>query len=438
MNVKKLFLALQAKNITDVEYRYVSKNSFSCNVFRHELTNYSVSTNSVINVDAIIDNKLAMVTTENTSNNNIDNIVNQLIESAQYTNKKDAEIFKDKVRYRHFKYFNKDLANIPNQQKIDMVFAIEKKLKEMDTRIEDVEVGYEEVIAKREYQNTAGIKLKTARNSYSFATEIVLNDTNGSKQTEYYVFEDNDFSKFNVDNFVKEAYEKAIKRLNGINIETKQYKVIFDPSVVDDLLDFYVSQLNAESILKNSSWFKNKLNTQVANKIVTILETPLKRNHEFNGFDAQGVPCVNRPLIKKGVLLSYLHNLETAKKFNVAPTGNAAVAAAKIGIKSNAIHLKPGRLSKEELINKVNNGVYITSLEGFHAGMNAESGHFSLKAEGFVIKDGKLDKFINMMTVSSNLYDIFNNVKAISQNIEYIHNGIVAPCIYVDKISVAG
>ena len=208
---------------------------------------------------------------------------------------------------------------------------IEEKLKALDKRIEEVEVGYEENFNQGLFQNTAGIRLKHKRNSYSFLASVVIND-NGEKRTEFLVFTDNDFAKFNVDNFVKELYEKLIKKLNPVNIETKKYKAVFDPEVVDTLLDFYISQLSAEAILKNSSWFKDKINTQVANKRVTILETPLKRNQDFIGADAQGVPCQNRALIKKGVLLTYLHNLETARKFNVAPTGHASLNGSKITI----------------------------------------------------------------------------------------------------------
>ena len=436
MNVKKLFAALNAKGVTDIEYRYASGTNFSCSVFRNELSSYTTSTSTIINVDAVIDRKLVMVTTENTSNNNIDNIVNQLFESAKYTNKAEGEIYKEKAKYRHYKYFNKELENVAQQKKIDYLFEIEKKLKGMDKRIEEVEVGYEESYTNTLYQSTSNIRLKTKKNEYTFSASVVIND-NGNKKTEFLVFSDNDFNKFNIDNFVKELYEKAMKKLNAIDIETKKYKAIFDPEVVDTLIDYYIAQLSAESVLKNSSWFKDKLNTQVANKRVTILETPLKRDADFRGFDVQGVPCQNRSLIKKGVLLTYLHNLETARKFNVAPTGNAAISGSKIGIKAGPVHLKPGRLTKEELIAKVGNGVYITSLEGLHAGMNTQSGDFSLKAEGFVIKDGKLDRFINMMTVNSNLFEIFNNIKAISENIEYIKTNVFAPCIYLDNIAIA-
>lgn len=436
MNVNKLFAKLNEKGITDIEYRYASSSSFSCSVFRHELSNYSASTSTIINVDAVINHKLAMVTSENTSNSNIDNIVNQLFEAAKYTTKAEGEIYKEKNKYRHYNHFNNELVNVPHQKKIDYLFIIEEKLKALDKRIEEVETGYEENFNQSLFQNSAGIRLKNKRNSYSFYASVVINDNN-EKKTEFLVFTDNDFTKFNVDIFVKELYEKTIKRLNPISIETKKYKVIFDPEVVDTLIDYYIGQLSAEAILKNSSWFKDKLNTQVANKRVTILETPLKRDHDFVNADVQGVPCQNKALIKKGVLLTYLHNLETARKFNVTPTGNAAIVASKIGIRPGPIHLKPGRLTKEELITKVKNGVYVTSLEGLHAGMNAQSGDFSLKAEGFVIKDGKIDRFIDMMTITSNLFEIFSKVKTVSKNIEYIKTGVYAPCIYLDNVSIA-
>ena len=39
----------------------------------------------------------------------------------------------------------------------------------------------------------------------------------------------------------------------------------------------------------------------------------------------------------------------------------------------------------------IKEGVYITSVGGLHAGLNPQSGNFSLQSSGFYIKDGKLD-----------------------------------------------
>ena len=41
------------------------------------------------------------------------------------------------------------------------------------------------------------------------------------------------------------------------------------------------------------------------------------------------------------------------------------------------------------------------------------------------------------MTVNSNLFALFKDVKRISQNIEYLHNGHYSPCIAVNKIAIS-
>jgi len=437
MNAKKLFIKLKDRGINEAEYRYAVTTSFSCEVFHGELNNYSTNKTSSLNIDAVIKNKLAMINTEKISNKFIDEIISNLFESAKYTSKTDAFIYNKINKYKKYNHYNKELKNVPTEEKIRLVFEIEKRLKEKDNRIQDVQAGYEETERIHEYQNTYGIKIKEKTNQYSFGAFVIIKDNNETK-SEFTSFIDNDFSKFNLDTFIEKAYSNAVKKLNPITLDSGKYNVIFSPEATAILLENYVSQLNAELILKNSSWFKDKVNTLVANKKVSILETPLKRDINFSNADDQGVPTVNRYLIKKGLLLTYLHNLETAKAFNVEPTGHASLTGSKIGISAHAaLHLKPGRLSKDELITKVNNGIYIKDLSGIHAGMNAQNGDFSLKTEGFLIENGKLTKPIDMMTVSGNLFEIFKSIKNISENIEYIQNGFYSPCIYLNKIAIS-
>lgn len=69
-------------------------------------------------------------------------------------------------------------------------------------------------------------------------------------------------------------------------------------------------------------------------------------------------------------------------------------------------------------------------------GQITETGDFSLKSSGFIIKNSKIDKHINMMVINSNLYDIFKNIVEILKNIEYSKN-FFALCIYLDKIFIS-
>lgn len=437
MNLKKIFTKLQTHNISEAECRYVSSTSLSLEVFHGEISNFKTNTLGKLNVDAIIDHKLVMANSEDLSNHGIDELIDSLILTAPYVDKQDGEIFKGASKYKKFNNFNKELPNISIDIKKQLILNIEKKIKEYDSRFTEVQVGYEELCDYAEYQNTYGVKLKNKSNSYSISAYVVAKENN--QTTDYFLtYINNIFNEFNIDKFVEEVSTHTLRKLQPTTLTNGKYNVILDPEVTTILLDCYISQLSAELVLKNSTWFNNKINTLVASPRVTIFESPLKRDMNFEGADAQCVPTINQTLIKKGVLLTYLHNLETARKFKVEPTGHAVCEGTKIGIKPHeSLYLKPGRLTKDELIKKANNGIYITSLEGLHAGMNAQSGNFSLKAEGFIIKDGHLDKPVEMITVTSNLFEIFQQIKGISKNIEYIKKGLFAPCIYLKKISIS-
>lgn len=437
MNFQKILDKFHEKNIHDVEYHRLVSSSFSAEAFKGEISNYTCHSLDVGTLCAVINGKLIISNTENLSSKTIDVLINDMIENAKYSSKEGGEIYSGNAKYKKFNYYNKELKKIDDKKKIDLVLSIERKLKAYDSRISDVEAGYGEDEIIYQYNNSNGIKLKSKFNNYTFTLYGVIKDGSETK-TSYTIFEDKDLNKFDADKLVNEVGSDLVKKLHPEQIKSGKYNVIFSPEVTATLLEYYISQLSAEKILKKVSWFQNKLNTQVANKKVTVIETPLKRDARFKGFDAQGVPTQNRTLIKNGTLLTYLHNLETAHKMNVEPTGHAILLGAKIDIKAHdSLYLKPGRLNKEEMLQKINNGIYITELEGLHAGMNPQSGDFSLKSEGFIIKDGKLDKAVDMITVNANLFEIFNNVKQISQNIEYIHNGVYSPCIQVNNIAIA-
>jgi PmbA protein len=58
---------------------------------------------------------------------------------------------------------------------------------------------------------------------------------------------------------------------------------------------------------------------------------------------------------------------------------------------STSLHcpsLSNGDLSVNKLVKNLDNGLFITNLEGLNAGINQISGDFSLSAKGFVIEKG--------------------------------------------------
>ena len=110
-----------------------------------------------------------------------------------------------------------------------------------------------------------------------------------------------------------------------------------------------------------------------------------------------------------------------------------------MGIRPFTMYLAPGEITEEELLAKAENGVYINSLGGLHAGANPVSGDFSLQSAGFMIENGKKTTAVKSFTVAGNFYDLLKNVTAVASNLELPGMGSFgSPSVLVEGLSIAG
>ena len=94
--------------------------------------------------------------------------------------------------------------------------------------------------------------------------------------------------------------------------------------------------------------------------------------------------------------------------------------------------------SQEDLFKEVGNGVYITDVQGLHAGLNPQSGNFSLQSTGFLIKNGKVERALDVITVSGNLIDVFKDVEEVGNDTRVFPNGMATSSLLIKKIVVSG
>ena len=200
----------------------------------------------------------------------------------------------------------------------------------------------------------------------------------------------------------------------------------------------YIGHANAEEVQKNSSLFIGKIGQKIASSKVTIEDKPLQKNVFARWFDDEGVATYNKPIIKNGRLETYLYNLTTAAKAGVQTTGNGYGGGSKRGIASSFLSLKPGKKSLEQLFEEVGNGVYITDVSGLHAGLNPQSGNFSLQSTGFMIENGKKGRPLDLITVSGNLLEIFKDVLEVGNDVTVSPSGVSAESLLIKKIAVSG
>lgn len=439
MRYDKFFALAKEAGIEEAELYVGESYSLSFSLFHSEVDNYSSNISMTILARGIINGKFGTATCDSWSGEHAKYLVNEIVKNAGVIENEDpAFIFEGSKQYKKINTFNRDLANVSIDEKMKKLCELEKAIREGDKRI--VEVGgveYSESAESVIILNSKGLKLAQKSNYFVYVGQAVAREKDQTKSG-YELFLDNDFSKFDVQKLAKEVVENTVSQLGGEICESATYKAVLSPDVVKSFLTFYVGYADAEDIQKRSSLFIGKLGQKIASRKITIEDKPLKRNVFARWFDDEGVATYNKAIIKNGVLQTYLYNLTTAAKEGVESTGNASRGGSKMGIGTFFVELKPGKKSQEELFQEIGDGVYITSVQGLHAGLNPQSGNFSLQSTGFLIKNGKRDRALDVITVSGNLMDIFKDVVEVGSDVRVFPSGTSCPSLLVKKIVVSG
>jgi PmbA protein len=433
------FALAKAKGIEVFELYYSRSKSLSFKLYNSQIEGYKLSEDISLYARGVYQGKIGYASTEKITKESAEFLVNEIITNAGTVTKEElAIIFKGSEKYKKKTVYNPALAELPIEVKKQNLFAVEQKLKAADPRIAQVNAcTYQERESEAILMNSYGLKLKRKSNSYYYYAGV-LAIQGEERKSEGEVHFSNDPTTFNIDQFVNKITSKVLLKFNGTQCASKDYKVVLDKEVVADLLAAYLDSASAEEVQKNTSLMIGKLNQPVASKKLTILETPLKKNPFFTYFDDEGVATYNKTVIKKGVLQTYFHNLNTANKAGVTTTGNGYRSGGKIGVGFQNITLKPGKKSLETLFTTIGEGVYITEVMGVHASLNPQSGNFSLQANGFLIENGQRGTALTLITVAGNLVDLFMNVKDVASDNELLSSGYDVPSLYIKKLAISG
>ena len=437
-NPKKFFELAKEKGIEHSDVGVSHSRSTSFSIYHQEVESFSQNETFSIDARGIVNGKFGTAYTEVLDKNTYKFLVDAIYSTGSVIDAdKQAEIFEGSKKY-HKKNFFKAKPTEDFKERIELAKEIERRIRAFDPRIAEVaSVGYSENFSDSLLANSYGLNLKNKGCSFEIYAEVTAKDGDEVK-TGFKVFADHELEAFDIDTFVKEVAEEALNKIGAVQCKSKKYPTVLSPETFTSLLKAYLSNMNAEEVQKNSSLFVGKLHEQVASKKLTVVEDGLVKNVFYRYHDDEGVAINKKNLITKGVLETYLYTLETAKKDGVEPTGNA-VSANKMVAVPNYFYVKPGKKTFEDMIKNIKEGVYITDLQGLHAAMNAKSGNFSLQAQGFMIRDGKVAEPLTLITAAGNLVDVFNNIKDIASDLKLcIMDGCSSPSVYIKKMAISG
>ena len=246
-----------------------------------------------------------------------------------------------------------------------------------------------------------------------------------------------DVSKKTVEETAQKAVSGALCKLGADTVPSGKYNIIMDSDTICSLMERYASVFSARSAYMKTTLLAGKEGEQVASEKLTLIDDPFyPEKFGHCPFDGEGVAVYTKNVIEKGRLNTLLYNRMYAKLMDKETTGNASSAT---DIEPKGLYIAPGTLSNEELLKTLGDGLYLTSLQGLHAGANVQSGDFSLQAEGFLVKDGKKAAPVKNFTVADNFFQLLKKVDAISNQVKFgIGSDFGAPEVLLSGIAVSG
>lgn len=243
-----------------------------------------------------------------------------------------------------------------------------------------------------------------------------------------------------LDRVAAEAVDRATRLLGATKPRSGRRTILLEPRLASTLLSVVAGMLSAESVLKGRSPFGDRVGDQVASPLLTFVDDPTRSESiAAESVDGEGLACRRNPLVVDGVLQGFLHNSYTGRRSGTGSTGSAVRGLRSLpGVGARVLVMSPGGRTWEELVESIDDGLWVTSFAGLHSGVNAVSGDFSVGADGLAIRDGSVAEPVREVTVASTIQRLLSDVREVGGPLEWLPGGDGACPLVIDDVAVSG
>ena len=435
-----LFEAAKRAELTEYDVFYTMTDDESAEALNGQMNSCTSGVSGGVCFRCAVDGRVGSAATQYMEKEKLEALVTRAIANAGVTDTDEEPIFFEGASKEDYCTVEVELPELPGVGALrQTAVALQEKLyAESDMMTDGTSSGagaFQKTVA---LANSKGLSLCTKVGAvYTYVAPIIKNGEEPSYGDAMAATLDPDSG------IVKKATEEALARLGAGLVKTGTYDVIFDARQVRSLLAAHRSIFSGKAALQGLSLLKGKEGEQIASKCLTLIDDPFYAENTVQyAFDAEGVPTSEKVLIDKGVLKTLLYDLTTAKKAGVKSTGNAARGYADpVAIAPYCLRIEKGNETREELITRMGDGLYINELKGLHAGTNAVTGDFSIESAGFLVENGKITKPVHSFTVAGNFFDLLKAIDGVADNVQMGLPGasiLAAPDVLVRGLSVAG
>lgn len=351
----------------------------------------------------------------------------------------DPSLLSKRSEHRDLDTYDETMSNIGAAEAIALAKEGEGAAFAYDKRITNSEGGTFTRAAGASALVTSGGFQGAVDGTYaSLVVSPVADDADGKKRSGHHWAARRKMSELETPKSVgDEAARRTLAKLGAQKVDTQEVAVIFDPDAARSILGLLSGCISGGAIWRRSSYLLDREGTEVASKLITIVDDPLLAGAPGSrSFDGEGLLSRRNVVVENGVLKTYLMDTYSARKLNKQSTASASRGSSGgVGIGTTNFVLQPGTMTPEELLKSTKRALYVTDMMGM--GFNAVTGDFSRGAAGYWVEDGEKKFPVSEVTISLNLDEILKRIDAVANDLD-MRTSMASPTIRVSAMTLAG
>lgn len=229
-----------------------------------------------------------------------------------------------------------------------------------------------------------------------------------------------------VDELAAEAAAKTARQFEAGAPPPGTYPVVLGPAISGILLHEAMGHgFEADFNRRNLSVYAGSMGKRVAPKGVTIIDDGTRdRLRGSINIDDEGTPGQRTVLVEDGILVSYMHDLISARYYGVEPTGSGRRESFRYppNPRMRTTYMLSGPMDPEEIIRSVKRGLYVDEISNGNVMIGKGDFTFYMRY-GRMIENGRLSSPVKDANLIGSGPRVLETIDMVGNDLAFHHGG---------------
>ncbi len=326
--------------------------------------------------------------------------------------------FRTKEKYRT----KERPSDVTTEEKLQFALERDRSAKAHDPRIGSTTSRYDDLEADRIVANSFGTLVRT-RETWTLASCSAWAKSDGVTQHGHASSGSvGGFELMRVEeaqSLGNEAAAQAVRLLDSKPAPAGKFTCVLDNKMTGMLAhEAFGHACEADAVLQGASVLEGKVGRRVADEGVSLIDDPtIKGTFGYFSTDWEGVKAKKHVLVDHGILVGFMHNLETSSRMGLKPNGSARSQGFNSPpiIRMSNTYIGPGDWKKDEIFDGLKRGLLIQGSQ--YGYVEPAKGQFMFKCdEAYEIRNGEVGQRYRDASLSGVILEVLNKVERIGDD----------------------